>query len=84
MNVTESTVKTAVNISFFMVLLSQILLQKFRDKEKNPLLSIRDLISSQRAEIYLFQTLKLFRKLHSNILITETFESIRSIGRINL
>lgn len=84
MNVTESTVKTAVNISFFMVLLSQILLQKFRDKEKNPLLSIRDLISSQRAEIYLFQTLKLFRKLHPNILITETFESIRSIGRINL
>lgn len=67
-----------------MLLLSQILLQKFREKQKNQLLSIRDLISSQRAEIYLFQTLKLFRKLHPNILITETFESIRSIGKINL
>lgn len=84
MNVTENTVKTAVNISFFMVLFSQILLQKFRDKQRNPLLSIRDLISAQRAELYLSQTLKLFRKLHPNILINETFESIRSIGRINL
>lgn len=84
MNVTENTVNTAVNLSFFMVLFSQILLQKFRDKQKNKLLSIRDLISSQRAEIYISQTLKLFRKFHPNILINETFESIRSIGRINL
>lgn len=84
MNVTENNVKNAANLSFFMVLFSQILLKKFRNKNNNQLLSIRDLISAQRAERYVFETFKLFKKSQTNILMPNSFESITSLGRINL
>jgi putative transposase len=84
MNTTETTVNNAVNLSFFMVLFSQILLKIFRDKNFNQSLSIRDLISTKRAEKYLFETFKLFSNSHPNILLPTSFDSITSLGRINL
>lgn len=84
MNTTETTINNAVNLSFFMVLFSQILLKTFRDKNFNQSLSIRDLISTKRAEKYIFETFKLFSNFHPNILLPTSFDSITSLGRINL
>lgn len=83
MNTTETGVNNASNLAFFMVLFSEIRLQKFREKNNNYFLSIRDLISTERANRYIFDTLKLITDLHPNILIPNSFDSITSLGRIN-
>ena len=83
MNINQKNVDNAANLAFFMVTLSQILIQKFRISQNNNLLGIRDLISYQRAEVYISKTLNLIRTFHPNILITQTFLSIKHIGRIH-
>lgn len=83
MNTTKTGVDNAANLAFFMVLFSEIRLQKFREKNNNYFLSIRDLISSERANRYIFDTLKFITDLHPNILIPTSFDSIKSLGRIN-
>lgn len=83
MNTTQISVHNAVNLSFFMVNLSHILLKSFRHDQQNPFLSIRDLISAHKAQTYVSHTFKLINKLHPNFLVPISYQDITSLGRIN-
>ena len=84
MNVKEITVQNAANLSFFMVNISNILLNDFRKTNKNMLLGIRDLISAYRSNKYVSGTLKLVEKYNPNFFIPDTFDIINSLGRIHV
>jgi len=57
-NIKEKQVKNAINLSLFMTLISKILLQKYRDFFNNEKLSINDLKSLFRADMYISKILK--------------------------
>lgn len=84
MNTKAIRVHNAANFAFFMVNLSNILLDRFRISNQNPKSGIRDLINSCRADKYYNETLKLVRKFNPNILIPETNKTITSIGHIHV
>lgn len=84
MNVKEIPVQNAANLSFFMNNISSILLADFRNSNKNMLLGIRDLISAYRANRYVSDTLKLVQESNPYFLLPNSFDIIKSLGRIHL
>jgi len=84
MNVKEITVQNAANLSFFMVNLSNILLEKFRISNENKNSGIRDLLSHNRGVKYFNETLKLLLKFNTNIYVPESIENVTSIGFIHV
>lgn len=84
MNIKPEKIHNAANLAFFMVNLSNILLEQFRTFYNNKQKGIRDLISSYRADRYYQETLKLLRKFNDNIFIPENIDKITSIGHIHL
>ena len=81
MNVTETAVANAANLSLFMVNLSHVLLQDFR--RDSPDAGILDLKTHYRGRKYVTETLKLLPKIPEPILMDCIFSTIARIGRIH-
>jgi len=81
MNIKETTVTNAANLSLFMVNFSYVLLQKFR--EENPEYSILDLKSYYRGIRYANETIKMLPQKPDAILIAEIFKRIAQLGAIH-
>ena len=81
MNIKETAVTKAANLSFFMVNLSHALLQPFR--EKQPEYSILDLKSHYRGYRYAFETIKMLREKPDVILMADIFQQIARLGAIH-
>lgn len=81
MNVKETTVTNAVNLSLFMVNVSYLLLQQFR--LLNPQAGILDLKAHFRGLCYLSETLKLLPEKPDRILITQVIHSVSQLGCIH-
>jgi putative transposase len=81
MNVQETAVTNAANLSFFMVNFSAILLRRFR--VSNPEFSILDLKSHYRGCRYVSETIKLLPQKPDGILLAEIFEQIARLGMVH-
>jgi hypothetical protein len=81
MNIKETTVTNAANLSFFMVNFSYALLEKSR--EQNPEYSILDLKSYYRGLRYANETIKMLQQKPDAILIAEIFQRIAQLGAIH-
>ena len=81
MNVKETAVTNAANLSFFMVNFSSILLRRFR--EHTPEFSILDLKSHYRGCRYVSETIKLLPQKPDGILLAEIFEQIARLGMVH-
>ena len=81
MNVSETTVTNAANLSLFMVNLTQPLLRDLR--LEHPSAGILDLKAHYRGHKYVTETLKLLPEMPEPILIDHIFATIARIGRIH-
>ena len=81
MNVKETAVTNAANLSFFMVNFSYALLQPFR--QQNPDYSILDLKSYYRGCRYASETIKMLPQKPDAILLAEIFQQIARLGAIH-
>ena len=81
MNVEETAVTNAANLSFFMVNFSHALLQPFR--EQNPDYSILDLKSHYRGYKYASETIKMLPQKPDAILLADIFQQIARMGAIH-
>lgn len=81
MNVKETAVTNAANLSFFMVNLSYALLQPFREQQL--VYSILDLKSHYRGCRYAFETIKMLREKPDAILLADIFQQIARLGAIH-
>jgi putative transposase len=81
MNVKETAVTNAANLSFFMVNFSTILLRRFR--KTNPDFSILDLKSHYRGCRYVSETIKLLPQKPEGVLLAEIFEQIAHLGMVH-
>lgn len=81
MNVKETAVTNAANLSLFMVNFSYALLQPFR--AYHPEYSILDLKSHYRGLRYAHETLKMLPKKPDAILLADIFQQIARLGAIH-
>jgi hypothetical protein len=81
MNIKETPVTNAAQLSFFMVNFSSILLRRFR--EHNPEFSILDLKSHYRGCRYVSETIKYLPQKLDGILLAEIFEQIARLGMVH-
>jgi len=81
MNVKETAVTNAANLSFFMVNLSYALLQPLR--ERNPDFSVLDLKSHYRGYRYASETIKMLPEKPDAILLADIFQLIARLGAIH-
>jgi putative transposase len=81
MNVTETAVTNAANLSFFMVNFSYALLQPFR--QLDPDYSVLDLKSGYRGYRYATETIKMLPEKPDAILLAEIFQQIARLGAIH-
>jgi putative transposase len=80
MNVSPQAVTNAVNLAFFMVNVSQVLLKPYRQHE--PQFSILDLKAQFRAQRYLNETIKLLPFLPDPHLISRIWQRLTRFGSI--
>jgi DDE superfamily endonuclease len=81
MNVKETAVTNAANLAFFLVNVSQALLQPFRQNQ--PDYSILDLKSHFRGCRYASETIKMLPQKPDAILLAHIFEQIARLGAIH-
>jgi putative transposase len=81
MNVKETAVTNAANLSFFMVNFSYALLQPLR--QQNPDYSVLDLKSHYRGCHYAFETIKMLPQKPDAILLADIFQQIARLGAIH-
>jgi hypothetical protein len=81
MNVKETAVTNAANLSLFMVNFSQTLLQPFRQAQ--PEYSILDLKSHYHGYRYALETIKMLPQKPDAILLADIFEQITRLGAIH-
>ncbi|MDP2795025.1 MAG: transposase [Sulfurisoma sp.] len=81
MNIKETPVRNAVNLAFFMVNLSHILINDVRPH--NAEFSVQDLKAYFRGSKYVDEVLKLLPQKPDPILIQQIFKEITIIGKIN-
>lgn len=81
MNVKETAVTNAANLSLFMVNFSYALLQPFR--QQNPDYSVLDLKSHYRGYRYATETIKLLPEKPDPILLADIFQQIACLGAIH-
>lgn len=81
MNVKETAVTNAANLSFFMVNFSHALLQPFRVLDPN--FSILDLKSHFRGRHYAAETIKMLPQKPDAILLADIFQQIARLGAIH-
>jgi len=81
MNVKETAVTNAANLSFFMVNFSSALVQSFR--QQNPEYSILDLKSHYHGCRYAIETIKMLPQKPDAILLADIFQQIARLGAIH-
>jgi putative transposase len=81
MNIQELPVTNAINLSLFMVNLSQVLLREFR--QTHPDSGILDLKAYFRAAKYFEETIKMLPKKPESILLEQIFGKLTSLGCIH-
>lgn len=81
MNVKQTAVTNAANLSFFMVNCSAVLLRQYR--KSNPEFSILDLKSHYRGCRYVSETIKLLPRKPDGILLAELFQQIARLGMVH-
>jgi IS4 transposase len=81
MNIKEVPLTNALNLSLFMVNLSQVLLRDFR--ETNPASGVLDLKAYFRAAKYFQETIKMLPQKPEPILFDEIFSHVASLGCIH-
>ena len=81
MNIKTTTVTNAANLSLFMVSLSSVLLQDFR--QLNPQAGVLDLKAHFRGHKYVAETLKLLPKKPDPILLEQIFSTVARLGSIH-
>ena len=81
MNVKETPVTNAINLSLFMVNVSQLLLRYLRHKDSN--VNVLDLKALYRGHKYVVETIKLLPEKPDPILLSTIFERISGLGRIH-
>jgi len=81
MNVEQTAVTNAANLSFFLVNLSHLLLQEFR--QSNPDYSLLDLKAHYHACRYAVEAIKLLPQKPDAILLADVFEQIARLGMIH-
>ncbi len=81
MNINEVPVTNAINLSFFMINLSQALLKEFR--QTNPKSGVIDLKAYYRAAKYFEETIKRLPKKPDPILLEQIFGHIATLGAIH-
>jgi putative transposase len=82
MNVNQTTVTNAANLSLFMVNLSQVLMCDFR--QTDPDISVLDLKSYYRGCKYATEMLKILPQKPDDILVAQLFQKIATLGRIHV
>lgn len=80
MNVSPQAVTNAVNLAFFMVKISQVLLKPYR--QRDPQFSVLDLKSQFRAQRYLSETIKLLPFSPEPHLISRIWQRLTRFGAI--
>jgi putative transposase len=81
MNVTQTTVTNAANLSLFMVNLAARLLRDFR--QHNPRFGILDLKAHFRGRKYVSETIKLLPEKPDPILLAKVFDTVARLGSIH-
>jgi len=81
MNVKQTAVTNAANLSFFMVNFSSVLLRQYR--KNNPEFSVLDLKSYYRGYRYVAETIKLLPRKPDGILLAEIFQQIARLGMVH-
>jgi len=81
MNITETAVTNAVNLSFFMTNFSYALMQPLR--QQNPDYSVLDLKSHYRGYRYVSETIKMLPEKPDAILLADIFLQIARLGAIH-
>ena len=82
MNIKETAVTNAANLSLFMINFSHALLQPFR--EHNPDYSVLDLKSHYRGYKYASETIKMLPQKPDAILLSDIFQQIARLGAIHI
>lgn len=82
MNVNQTTVTNAANLSLFMVNLSQVLMCDFR--QTDPDFSVLDLKSYYRGCKYATEMLKILPQKPDDILVAQLFHKIATLGSIHV
>ena len=82
MNVKETAVTNAANLSLFMVNVSQLLLRDFRQQDST--VNVLDLKAYYRGHKYVTETLKWLPKKPEPILRARIFERVSRLGRIHV
>jgi putative transposase len=81
MNVTQTTVTNAANLSLFMVNLAALLLRGFR--QLNPQFGVLDLKAHFRGRKYVSETIKLLPEKPDPILLAQVFDTVARLGSIH-
>ena len=81
MNVEQTAVTNAANLSFFMVNLSHLLLQEFR--QSNPEYSLLDLKAHYHGCRYAVEAIKFLPQKPDAILLADVFEQIARLGMVH-
>lgn len=82
MNVNQTAVTNAANLSFFMVNLSQVLMCEFR--QGDPDFGVLDLKSYYRGCKYATEMLKILPQKPDDILVAQLFQKIATLGSIHV
>ena len=81
MNVTQTAVTNAANLSLFMVDVSQVLMCKYR--QEDPDFSILDLKAYYRGYRYVTETIKMLPQKPDDNLVAQLFHKVAALGRIH-
>ena len=81
MNVQQTAVSNAANLSLFMVNVAQVLLGRFR--EDHPQFGVLDLKAYFRGHKYVAETLKLLPQQPAPGLIAEIFDQVSRLGSVH-
>jgi putative transposase len=81
MNVKETPVTNAINLSLFMVSVAQVLLRDLRQEDST--VNVLDLKASYRGHKYVAETLKLLPQKPDPILLGTIFDRISRLGRVH-
>jgi len=81
MNVSETAVTNAANLSLFMVDVSQVLMCEYR--QNDPDFSILDLKAHYRGYRYVSETIKMLPQMPDSNLVLQLFSKVAALGRIH-
>ena len=81
MNVSQTAVTNAANLSLFMVDVSQLLMCDYRQNDPN--FSILDLKANYRGYRYVTETIKMLPQKPDDNLVSQLFDKVAALGRIH-